>query len=283
MASRGVVRSWYDEDGWGVVDTGDTPGGCWAHYSAVLVAGFKTLTPGQQVEVEWQVVAQDGFAYRATRVWPAGEAPYTADRVPRSQSDSFSAATSSAAEDLAAYRSRLTITFPEVQAVRIHTMTAEHWPRVREIYAAGIATGHATFESEPPTWEHFDETRLPAHRLVAVSADGAVLGWVAATAASTRAVYSGVVQHSVFVDPAASGRGVGRLLLRGLVASTEAAGIWTIQSGIFPENTASLAVHAAVGFRVIGVRERLGTMTYGPLAGRWRDVIAVERRSPRTT
>jgi L-amino acid N-acyltransferase YncA len=163
--------------------------------------------------------------------------------------------------------------------MRLVPLTVEHWPEVERIYRAGIATGHATFESEPPTWESFDASRLPAHRLVAVDGD-AVLGWAAASAVSDRCVYAGVVEHSVYVDPAAQGRGTGRLLLDALAASTEAAGVWTIQSGIFPENAASLAVHAAAGFRVVGVRERVGRMTYGALSGRWRDVVTVERRSP---
>jgi L-amino acid N-acyltransferase YncA len=162
--------------------------------------------------------------------------------------------------------------------VTVVPLTAEHWPEVERIYRAGIATGHATFESGPPTWEVFDASRLPAHRLVAVEGD-AVLGWAAASAVSDRCVYAGVVEHSVYVDPAAQGRGTGRLLLDALASSTEAAGIWTIQSGIFPENAASLAVHAAAGFRVVGTRERVGQMTYGALSGLWRDVVMVERRS----
>lgn len=157
-------------------------------------------------------------------------------------------------------------------------MTAEHWPEVERIHAAGIATGHATFESEPPAWEQFDASRLPDQRLVALE-DGRVVGWAAATGVSDRCVYAGVVEHSVYVDPAAGGRGVGRSLLDALAASTEAAGIWTIQSGVFPENVVSLALHRAAGFRVVGTRERVGRMTYGPLAGQWRDVVLVERRS----
>ena len=165
-------------------------------------------------------------------------------------------------------------------------LTAAHWPQVRAIHAEGIATGHATFEAEPPSWEDFDASRLPAHRLVALDgtgddADGtgAVLGWAAVSPASGRCVYAGVVEHSVYVSSAARGRGVGRLLLDGLVASTEAAGVWTIQAGVFPENTASLALHAAAGFRVVGTRERIGRMPSGPLAGRWRDTVLLERRS----
>jgi phosphinothricin acetyltransferase len=164
--------------------------------------------------------------------------------------------------------------------VTVVPLTREHWPEVERIYAAGIATGHATFESEPPTWEQFDAAKLPGLRLVAVE-DGHVVGWAAASAVSDRCVYAGVVEHSVYVDPEASGRGIGRALLDGLVAATEDAGIWTLQSGVFPENAASLALHRAAGFREVGVRKRVGRMTSGPLAGRWRDVVLVERRSDR--
>jgi phosphinothricin acetyltransferase len=164
-------------------------------------------------------------------------------------------------------------------SVTIVRLAAEHWPAVERIYAAGIATGHATFESEPPSWSRFDAGKLPGQRLVAID-DGRVVGWVAASAVSDRCAYAGVVEHSVYVDPAAGGRGVGRALLAALIASTEAAGIWTIQSGVFPENEASLALHRSAGFRVVGTRRRVGRMTYGPLAGTWRDVVLVERRSP---
>lgn len=159
-------------------------------------------------------------------------------------------------------------------------MLAEHWPAVERIDAAGIATGHATFEQAPPDWARFDAGRLPGQRLVAL--DGAeVRGWVAASPVSDRCVYAGVVEHSVYVAPEAQGRGVGRLLLDALIAATEAAGIWTIQSGVFPENTASLALHRLAGFRVVGTRERVGRMEHGSMAGRWRDVVLVERRSDR--
>jgi len=160
--------------------------------------------------------------------------------------------------------------------VRVRPMTAADWPAVRRIYAAGIAGGDATFETEPPGWEDFTSTRLPDHRFVATSADddGDVLGWVACSAVSHRAVYRGVVEHSVYVDPAAGGRGVGRALLDALVASTERAGIWTVQSAVFPDNAASLRLRAGAGFRVVGVRERLGCQD-----GRWRDVLLLERRS----
>jgi phosphinothricin acetyltransferase len=153
-------------------------------------------------------------------------------------------------------------------------MTPAHAQAVVAVYAAGIATGNATFETTPPAWESFDATRLPDHRFVALDGD-TVTGWVACSPVSARPAYAGVVEHSVYVDPAYNGRGIGRALLETLIASTEAAGIWTIQSGIFPENTASLTLHRRCGFRQIGVRERVGRHD-----GVWRDVILLERRSP---
>jgi L-amino acid N-acyltransferase YncA len=157
----------------------------------------------------------------------------------------------------------------------IEPMVPEHAAAVLAIYRAGIDEGNATFETEAPGWDQFDAAKLPEHRFVALGADGEVLGWVAASAVSDRCVYAGVVEHSVYVSPAARGQGVGRALLEALVASTEAAGIWTIQSGIFPENAASGALHRACGFREVGRRERLGQHH-----GVWRDVVLIERRSP---
>jgi L-amino acid N-acyltransferase YncA len=168
------------------------------------------------------------------------------------------------------------IDFPLVQVVPLQV---GHWAQVRDIYAAGIATGHATFEPEPPSWAAFEANKLPAHRLVALDSSGTVLGWAAASAVSDRCVYAGVVEHSVYVDPAVQSCGIGRALLAGLATSTEAGAIWTIQSGIFPENAASLRLHHKAGFRIVGTRQRVGKMTYGPLAGQWRDVIMIERRS----
>ena len=162
--------------------------------------------------------------------------------------------------------------------ITITAMGDEHADAVLDIYRLGIAGGHATFETEPPTWEKFISTRLPDHRWVAVDPTGRVLGWVACSAVSDRCVYAGVVEHSVYVHPDARGRGVGRLLLDALIASTERAGIWTIQSGVFPENTASLALHTACGFRTVGTRERVGRHH-----GTWRDVTLIERRSPTIT
>ena len=158
-------------------------------------------------------------------------------------------------------------------------MTAAHAGDVLQVYAEGIATGHATFEAEPPTWEAFDAGHLAAHRFVAVD-DGTVLGWAAASPVSGRCVYAGVVEDSVYVAQAARGRGVGRALLAALVDSAREAGAWTVQAGIFPENAASVALHQSAGFRVVGTRERLGRMSHGPLAGQWRDVLLLENRLP---
>ena len=157
-------------------------------------------------------------------------------------------------------------------------MSAGDAAAVLAIYQAGMDGGNASFEHTAPTWAAFDASKLPGHRLVALDEQDVVIGWVAISAISSRAVYAGVVEHSVYVDPAAQGRGVGRALLDALIDSTERAGIWTIQSGVFPENTASLALHRAAGFRTVGVRERVGRhLTQG---NRWRDVVFIERRSP---
>ncbi len=158
--------------------------------------------------------------------------------------------------------------------VRIRPMTPADWPAVRAIYADGIATGNATFETSPPEWDAWDAGHTPEHRFVAVDPVDAVLGWVACSPVSSRCVYAGVLELSVYVAGAARGRGVGSALLAALVESTEAAGVWTLQTGIFPENGASLALHARHGFRVVGTRERIGRMD-----GVWRDTVLLERRS----
>ncbi|MFE9933070.1 GNAT family N-acetyltransferase [Streptomyces sp. NPDC005533] len=159
-------------------------------------------------------------------------------------------------------------------AIHIGAMLPEHAEQVLAIYQAGIDEGDATFETTAPGWSAFDAAKLAEHRFVAFDEDKTVRGWIAAGAVSDRCAYAGVVEHSVYVHPAARGRGVARTLLRTLIASTEATGIWTIQAGIFPENTASLALHQRAGFRVIGTRERLGRHH-----GIWRDVTLLERRS----
>lgn len=164
-------------------------------------------------------------------------------------------------------------------SVTIRPMTAADWPAVEAIYRAGITTGNATFEAEPPSWEHFNAGKLDAGRLVATEDTGAVVGWVAASPVSAREVYRGVVEHSVYVSPAAAGQGIGRQLVDAFITAAEDAGIWTIQSSIFPENTASLTLHDRAGFRRIGTRERIALMTYGPWAAQWRDTILIERRS----
>jgi phosphinothricin acetyltransferase len=154
-------------------------------------------------------------------------------------------------------------------------MTDAYADEVLEIYRQGIDTGDATFETEVPAWSAFTAARLPEHRFVALDGDR-VLGWVACSAVSSRPVYAGVVEDSVYVRGDARGRGVGRELLRTVIASTEAAGVWTIKAGLFPENTPSMALHVSCGFRVVGTQERVGRFH----DGRWRDVVLLERRSP---
>ena len=162
--------------------------------------------------------------------------------------------------------------------MKFQPMTAAHWPQVRAIYEQGIATGLATFATSAPTWEAWDRDHLAACRLVAVDADyggsGQVLGWAALSPVSGRCVYGGVAEVSVYVAGAARGRGVGRQLLAALVAASEAHGLWTLQAGIFPENTTSVSIHAGAGFREVGRRERIGQ-----LHGAWRDTLLLERRS----
>lgn len=146
---------------------------------------------------------------------------------------------------------------------------------VLAIYQAGIDSGDATFETAAPDWAGFCAGKLPGHRLVSTDpATGGVLGWAALSPVSDRCVYAGVAENAVYVHPAAHRRGVGEALLRALVGSAERAGIWTLQTGVFPENVASLALHQKVGFRLVGRRERLGRHY-----GRWRDVLFLERRS----
>lgn len=155
-------------------------------------------------------------------------------------------------------------------------MTDEHADEVLAIYQAGLDTGNASFQTEAPDWAAFDAAKLPEHRFVAVAADdGSVLGWVAVAPVSGRLVYAGVVEDSVYVRSDAKGGAVGRALLDALIESTEAAGIWTLQAGVFPENTASIVLHERAGFRALCVHARIGR--HGERG--WRDVVRLERRS----
>jgi phosphinothricin acetyltransferase len=157
--------------------------------------------------------------------------------------------------------------------LELRELTHEDWPAVKAIFEQGIAGGQATFEVEAPSWDAWDKTHLDGHRLVAVQG-GEVVGWAALSPVSERCCYEGVAEDSVYVADEAQGRGVGRALLAELIERAERNGFWTLQAGIFPENTASLELHKRCGFRVVGVRERLGH-THGV----WRDVVLMERRS----
>lgn len=160
--------------------------------------------------------------------------------------------------------------------IRVEPMAHADWPEVHRIYAEGISTGNATLEREAPDRDHFDRSHRQDCRFVARAAQGGpVLGWVALSAVSARRVYRGVAWESVYVATEARGRGVGRALMEALIEASEAAGFWTLQAGVLAENTASLALHARVGFRQIGIQRRLGQ----DKIGRWRDVVTLERRS----
>ena len=158
--------------------------------------------------------------------------------------------------------------------ILIRPMRPSDAGQVLAIYQAGLDTGDASFETTAPAWDDFDQAKLPLHRHVAVAVTGEVLGWIAASTVSARPVYRGVIEHSIYVHPDARGQGIGAALLDALTGSTEAAGIWTIQTGIFPENTTSLRLHQRAGFRRVGTRRRIGCHR-----GRWRDVTLLERRS----
>jgi phosphinothricin acetyltransferase len=163
-----------------------------------------------------------------------------------------------------------------LKEVLLEPLTAADWPAAASIYAAGIAGENATFEAEPPSWEQWSRKREGYPALLARDAeDNETLGWAALMPVSPREVYRGVGAVSIYVAPEHTGRGVGRVLLEGLLASSEQAGFWTLEAGIFPENEASVALHRRCGFRPVGVRERIGQMP----DGRWRDVLLFERRS----
>ena len=157
--------------------------------------------------------------------------------------------------------------------VDMRDLRPEDWPEVSRIYAEGIATRNATFETALPSWADWDAAHLCEHRFVAET-DGGVVGWIALVPVSSRPCYRGVLEVSAYVDEQARGRGVGATLLERLIESAEAAGVWTLETGVFPENEASLALLKRFGFREVGVRERIGE-----LDGVWRDVVLLERRS----
>lgn len=159
--------------------------------------------------------------------------------------------------------------------ITVRTMHLTDWDAVRSIYLEGIATGNATFETDAPTWEAWDSAHLKSCRLVATE-DDHVLGWAALTPVSGRCVYAGVGEVSVYVAETARGKGIGTLLLQGLINASEQEGLWTLQAGIFPENNASIRLHRSLGFREVGRRERIGKMN-----GIWRDTVLLERRSDR--
>jgi L-amino acid N-acyltransferase YncA len=157
--------------------------------------------------------------------------------------------------------------------ISIEPLTGDHWKAVRTIYLEGIATGNATFQQTAPDWKDWGNGHLRTCRIVA-RADQEIAGWAALSAVSTRPVYAGVAEVSIYVADTARGCGIGTRLMAKLIADSEAEGIWTLQAGIFPENTASLRLHEKAGFRVVGTRTRLGCMN-----GQWRDVVLMERRS----
>jgi L-amino acid N-acyltransferase YncA len=157
--------------------------------------------------------------------------------------------------------------------VHVRAMRNDDWPAIANIYSEGMATGNVTFETETPEWAKWNQGHLQHCRLVAQDSQQ-IVGWAALSPVSSRRVYSGVAEVSVYVATEARGRGVGRLLLQALVEHSERNGIWTLQAGIFPENIPSIALHKSCGFREVGLREKLGQRR-----GIWRDVLLLERRS----
>lgn len=157
--------------------------------------------------------------------------------------------------------------------MEIRKLLDTDWPQVKLIYEKGINTGNATFQTSAPSWQDWNESHLAICRIIAES-NSQIIGWAALTPVSSRCVYAGVAEVSVYVDPEHSGKGIGLALLEELVHLSETEGIWTLQAGIFPENTASLRIHEKAGFRTLGIREKIGKQN-----GIWRDTVLLERRS----
>jgi L-amino acid N-acyltransferase YncA len=157
--------------------------------------------------------------------------------------------------------------------MELRDLRSDDWPEVARIFEEGIRTGDATFETEVPSWEAWDAAHLAEHRFVA-ERESRVAGWIALAPVSSRCCYAGVAEVSAYVAEDARGEGIGRELLARLIESAERAGIWTLETGVFPENAASLGLLQRFGFRVVGTRERIGQMH-----GMWRDVVFLERRS----
>ena len=160
----------------------------------------------------------------------------------------------------------------------IAPMKPEDWEQVRTIYGEGIVTGNATFEPQPPEWEKWDSSHVREPRLVAKKG-GEIVAWASLSRVSARQVYAGVAEVSIYVAAKYRGQGIGSELLRFLIDRSEKEGFWTLQAGIFPENKESIALHQRHGFRVLGVREKVGKMDFSGLRGKWRDVVLMERRS----
>ncbi|MDW3651597.1 MAG: N-acetyltransferase family protein [Bacteroidia bacterium] len=157
--------------------------------------------------------------------------------------------------------------------IQLRKMTATDWPRVKDIYQKGLDLGYASFETEAPAWEKWDATHLTDCRYVAETSEG-ILGWIALSKVSAREVYKGVAEVSIYIDPAQSGRGLGKKLMEKVIEESEKRGFWTLQSGIFPQNTASIHLHEKMGFRKIGYREKVAKRV-----GIWQDNVLMERRS----
>ena len=163
--------------------------------------------------------------------------------------------------------------------MKIEIMNSDHWPQVKGIYQEGINTGNATFEESPPeTWQKWAEKFLPSCSLVCIE-DSTVVGWGAISPVSSRCVYGGVGEASVYVSQKFKRQGIGFALLNELIYESEEYGFWTLQAGIFPENQVSLDLHQNLGFEIVGTRQKIGKMSYGPYQDQWRDVVLLERRS----